>query len=222
MNSRVQVKVCGLTNLPDARWAYQCDADLLGFIMVPASPRYRTPEQVARLTHMLRQEGCTAQLVGVFAGESVERVNAIAQDCDLDLVQVHGNLGSPRLGAAHPNGAYLGALERPVIRAVQVRESVPWEELAEEQAWAWLLDGHSPNKLGGTGNTWNWELARAADPQAHVIVAGGLNPNNVAAAIAAAQPWGVDVSSGVERVPGLKDHALVKRFLQAARQGETI
>jgi len=212
------IKICGLTNLEDARWAAQCGADLLGFIFVPSSPRYVTPDKVAEITANLADEGCRARFVGVFADEPAESVRRIASTCSLHLAQLHGHetpeyayeLGLP------PNGV-IGGL--PVIVARRVRGAIPWEELSCFCPWAYLLDGYDPQRLGGTGQPWPWELlAEGGQRLERVILAGGLTPLNVGEALLRASPWGVDVSTGVEASPGHKDPAKVERFIRRVKE----
>ncbi|MBN1399700.1 MAG: phosphoribosylanthranilate isomerase [Anaerolineae bacterium] len=207
------IKICGLTNLEDARWAARCGADLLGFIFVSGSPRYVAPEAAALLTQTLRAEGVRAQLVGVFADESAEKVRAIATACALDLVQLHG----------HESPAYAARLGRPYLLARRVGDTLSWEDLARYAAWGYLLDTYDAGKLGGTGQTWDWRILGAADRKlpARLIIAGGLTPENVAQAVRQVHPWGVDVASGVEARPGIKDPAKVERFIQSVREAET-
>jgi phosphoribosylanthranilate isomerase len=207
------IKICGLTNLEDARWAAQCGADLLGFILVPASPRYVAPEVVAGMTRTLRAEGVQAKLVGVFADEAIETVRALASACAFDLVQLHGG-ESP---------AYAAQLGRPYLLARRVRDVIPWDDLERYAAWGYLLDTHSAGKLGGTGQTWDWHiLGDAGRKSSHrLIIAGGLTPENVAQMVRPVRPWGVDVSSGVETRPGFKDHVKVERFIESVREAET-
>ena len=211
------IKICGLTVLEDARWAWRCGADLLGFIFVPSSPRYIAPEKVARITEALTAEGCQARFVGVFAGETVETVQQIASTCSLHLVQLHGE----------ETADYVRRLGLPAIIARRVRDHVAWDELAtayrglEREVWAYLLDSYDPHRLGGTGQVWNWDLLPGStDRPLRWIIAGGLTPDNVALALRRARPWGVDVSSGVEASPGRKDPARVARFIQQIREEE--
>lgn len=212
----VRVKICGLTNLGDARHAADCGADLLGFIFVPASPRYVSATQAASIIATLRASGCTAGMVGVFAGEELEMVKTIIARCGLDYVQLHGK-ESP---------AYAHDLGIPVFVARRVADRIPWDELAAYNAVAYLLDTYRADVLGGTGATWNWQSLSGAPEGVRVILAGGLDHTNVAIAVTTAErlgvtPWGVDVSSGVERAPGLKDPDRVCAFIQAARGAST-
>lgn len=204
----MKVKICGLTNLPDARWAWQCGADFLGFIFVRSSPRYIRPETVAEITETLTQEGSQARFVGVFANEPIELVQQTVALCSLHIVQLHGD-ESPE---------YVHALGLPAIVARRVRDPFVWDEWKRYHAWAYLLDTFDPTKLGGTGQPWPWEvLLHAKERPARLMIAGGLTPDNVAQAIRQLKPWGVDVSSGVEASPGRKDWAKVHRFIQCVR-----
>lgn len=208
------IKICGLRTLADARHAAQCGADLLGFILVPASRRYLPPAELAPLAAQLRDEGCPARLAGVVAGLPLPELLATAAACRLDVVQLHGDEPPEYVTA-------LRAIGVEAIVARRVREAVPWAELAAYDPWATLLDGYDAGQLGGTGRPWRWELlAGAPAGMGRLILAGGLTPANVARAIRAARPWGVDVASGVEREPGRKDPALVERFIQAVRAEE--
>ena len=203
------VKICGLTNLEDARWACQCGADLLGFVFVRSSPRCVEPAAVARIVESLLAEDCRAQFVGVFANHPSRAIRQIVSDCGLHLAQLHG--------AETPE--YARALGLPVIVATRVRGQVRWDELARYQAWAYLLDSYDPQRLGGTGRAWHWDLLQGTgDRPEMVIIAGGLTPENVDSAIQRANPWGVDVSSGVEASPGRKDHLKVETFIQRAKE----
>jgi len=208
----IVVKICGLTSYDDARWAWQCGAGLLGFIFVPASRRYVLPTHAGQIIRALSDEGCSALFVGVFADEPIASCRDIARACRLSMIQLHGN-ESP---------AYANALDLPFIVARRVRDRVPWDELSQYRAWAYLLDSYHAHALGGTGQTWHWELMgksghAAEGPNKRVILAGGLTPENVGAAIRQARPWGVDVSSGVETQPGRKDSLKVERFIQNVR-----
>ena len=203
----IAVKVCGLTTLADARHAWRAGADLLGFVMVPASPRYVDAARVASLVRSLRAEGCSALMVGVMAVGMGDARDAAVR-CELDLVQLHG--------ACTPSD--LQAIGRPALVAQRVRGPIDWDALAALGAWGHVLDGYDPVRLGGTGASWDWRLA-ADRPAAvgRVIVAGGLTPDNVTEAVRAARPWGVDVSSGVETTPGRKDPARVARFIERTK-----
>ena len=203
------VKVCGLTRIDDARWAARCGADLLGFLFWPGSPRYIPPERAARITRALRAVGCQARLVGVFVDQEPAHVRSVTGLCGLDLVQLHGS-ESP---------AYCRELGLPYLLARRVRSASDLAGLDAYAPWGLVLDSYDPAQPGGTGQTWRWELLDGAIglPE-RLLLAGGLTPDNVATAIRTARPWGVDVASGVETAPGIKDPRRVSEFLQRVRQ----
>jgi len=208
---RTRVKICGLTRLEDARCAWQAGADLLRFIFVAASPRRLQPAQAAEITSALRQEGCDCRLVGVFAGHSTEVVRRTMDACGLQLAQLHGG-ESPD---------YAHVLDRPHIVAQRVRGAVPWETLDRYDAWGYLLDSYDPQRLGGSGKRWDWDaVERQALHKRRVLIAGGINPGNVARAVRQLTPWGIDTSSGVEARPGIKDHDQIRALIARVREAE--
>jgi phosphoribosylanthranilate isomerase len=207
------IKICGLTDLRDARWAWRCGADLLGFIFVRSSPRFLPTAEAAVITRSLREEGCTARLVGVFVDAPVEVVQRTVEACSLDIAQLHGD----------EDPEYVRTLGVPAIVARRVRGRVPWEQLARHDAWAYLLDTYHPRKKGGSGHSWDWSLLRRADlSDLRIIVAGGLTPQNVTTAMRQAEPWGVDVSSGVEASPGRKDRTAVERLIRNVKKEDGV
>jgi len=199
-------KICGLTNLADARHAAECGADLLGLILVPTSPRAVSPEAAAEIVANLRAEGCVTRFVGVFTRDDADGINAILEQCALDLAQLH----SPRVAP--------DSIIRPCILARRAEGVVDWSLIQAPNVWALLLDTPHATLAGGTGLTWDWRLVAGSRPEgARLILAGGLTPDNVAEAIRMVRPWGMDVATGVEARPGVKDSARVARFLQAVR-----
>jgi phosphoribosylanthranilate isomerase len=204
----VHVKICGLTTLPDALAAWQAGADLLGFIFVKQSPRYVPPDVAAEMVRGLREASCGSPTVGVFANRPMAKVRRTAELVGLDLVQLHGN----------ETPAQVAELRHPLIVARRVSGAVPWDQLAMYDAWAYLLDSHVPGKLGGTGQAWEYGLAtEGRPPEARLILAGGLDPGNVADAVRAVRPWGIDVASGVEASPGRKDVHKMRAFVRQAK-----
>lgn len=204
MSDTVQVKVCGLTNLADAQKAVDYGADLIGFIFA-SSPRQVTKEEVEEIIDDLTGE---FSVVGVFVNEELSKVEEIARDCGLDYVQLHGS-ESP---------SYCQELEQPVLKAFSVKNKKSLEQLKDYNVDKYLLDTYHPDKAGGTGETFNWELAKEAQKIGPIFLAGGLNPDNIKAAIEEVNPAGVDVSSGVESKPGKKDYQRLKSFIQKAKQ----
>ncbi|MCK8828097.1 phosphoribosylanthranilate isomerase [Natroniella acetigena] len=197
-----QIKICGLTNLEDAQLASRLGVDLLGFIFAE-SPRQVTSSQVQQIISELNGQ---VKKIGVFANHPLAEVNQIAQTCNLDYVQLHGD-ESP---------SYCQQVKLPVIKAFQVKDGSYLEELAQYNVAKFLLDTYHPDKLGGSGQSFNWELALAAKDYGEVIIAGGLDETNVKQAIEAVQPAGVDVSSGVEAESGVKDHDKLEKFIERA------
>jgi len=204
----VRVKICGITSARDAIAAVAAGADALGFNFFPPSPRYIHPERARAIRISLPPFVAT---VGVFVDEEPEKVNRICRDCGLQYAQLHGH-ESPRRAAA--------VKEAQIIKAVRIREEADLKQIGRYQAVAYLLDAYVPDLPGGTGRTFDWELARRAASRGKVILAGGLTPDNVAEAVATARPYAVDVASGVEEEPGVKSRDLVARFVRAAKSVE--
>ncbi|MBW2172862.1 MAG: phosphoribosylanthranilate isomerase [Deltaproteobacteria bacterium] len=204
----VWIKVCGTTNSEDALAAAELGADALGFVFAP-SPRQVSPEAAREIIKTLPP---LVQTVGVFVDEDPEKVAYTADSCDLDLLQFHGK----------ETVSYCEGFGRRVIKAVRVQNEDDLESCSEYigVVEAFLLDTYVAGQYGGTGVTFDWGLARAARRYGRIILAGGLNPDNVAAAIREADPYAVDASSGLEQKPGVKDHAKIARFIQEVRQAE--
>ncbi len=194
------VKICGITTLDDALQACEAGADALGFNFWPRSPRYIEPAAAATIIERLPGNFL---LVGVFVDAPAARIEAIARTAGIEVAQVHGSAEGLRLRWWQ---AWPATLER--IR----------ERMEESPAEAFLIDTPAGEMRGGTGRTFDWSLASHLPRR--VVLAGGLGPDNVAAAIDAARPWGVDACSRLEREPGRKDHAKVAAFIRAARQRE--
>ncbi|MDD2309497.1 MAG: phosphoribosylanthranilate isomerase [Desulfuromonadaceae bacterium] len=200
----IKVKICGITNLEDALMAVAAGADALGFVLFQGSPRFIPREQAAVIIRCLPP---FVQTVGLFVNEELATVNMVADRCGLDVVQLHGE-ESPD---------YCSAVRRRVIKAFRVKDAAVLDDMAGYRVAACLLDAWSPAAHGGTGTTFNWEIAARAAAMNSIILAGGLTPDNVAGAITAVKPYAVDVSSGVESAPGKKDAGLVSRFIVATR-----
>lgn len=209
----VKVKICGITNVDDALAAVEAGADFLGFNFYPPSPRHVSMARAGEIIASVRRSGdardCQHRLrtVGVFVDESLDCVLKAMQECDLDYAQLHGG----------ETPEYVASLGPRAIKAVRVRVEADVEQLASYEAAAYLLDAYHPTRLGGTGRTWDWTLAIAAKQYGPVIVAGGLTPDNVAEVVRRVEPYGVDISSGVESSPGRKDIVKVRRFMVAAK-----
>jgi phosphoribosylanthranilate isomerase len=201
----VRIKICGITNLDDALLAAALGADALGFILYAKSPRYVDPE-VAR--QIIGQLPPFVAAVGVFVDEAATVVQEVAARAGLDWIQLHGQ-ESPE---------YCRSLGRKVIKAFRVQDEGSLRRLADYggAAQALLLDTYKKGQVGGTGEIFDWHLARKAKNYGPIILAGGLTAENVAQAIAAAGPAAVDAASGTEAAPGKKDPAKLRAFFEAA------
>jgi phosphoribosylanthranilate isomerase len=204
----LRVKICGLTRLEDAKLAEACGAHALGFVFYAPSPRAADPEQVARIVAQLHPYTVK---VGVFVDERVERMNALAERCRLDRIQLHG---------AEPY-ATLARLERPAYRAVKLRSEAELAAAMEAPDTELLVDAFDTKLHGGTGRTADWRWARALGQRKRVILAGGLGAANIGAALREARPAAVDASSALEAAPGRKDPRKVEAFFAAIRQALT-
>ena len=204
----VWIKICGITNEEDGLAAGHFGADALGFIFAP-SPRRISPEKAQEVIKALPP---LVQTVGVFVNEDLATVSSLAKMCGLDVLQFHGNEPAD----------YCDSFDHPVIKAVRLKNRQNLESLTKYDGvvHALLLDTYVPDKLGGTGVTFNWEWAAEARNYGRIILAGGLNPANVTAAISIAKPYGVDASSSLEHCPGIKDHAKMAQFIERVRQSE--
>ncbi len=199
------VKICGITTVADARAAVEAGADWLGFVFYPPSPRHVRAEQVREILAELPR-GVVS--VGVFVEPTAEELRRAAATAGLSRVQVHG----------HDDCELLASVaELQPIKVLALREEGDLAALRQYPDVQLLLDTPTP-EWGGSGKTGNWDLAARAAAERPILLAGGLTPENVAAAIEAVHPAGVDVSSGVERARGLKDHDKVRAFVEAARR----
>lgn len=204
----VRVKICGLTNLEDARVGIDAGAHALGFIFFSGSPRYITPAAAARIISQLPP---FVSKVGVFVNEPFESILEIAKTTGIDTIQLHGD-ETPALCEALTRERF------KVIKAFRIKDQSSLQSLQHFTASAFLLDSYVPGQLGGTGAKFNWDLAiQAAALGTPIILAGGLVPENIRDAVAKVAPYGLDVSSGVESAPGKKDHAKVRAFIDATR-----
>jgi len=204
-----RIKICGLTRLEDAQRAADLGAAALGFTFYPPSPRYIEP---AAARAIVRRLPPFVTAVGVFANETdAGRVISRAREAGTTTVQMHGP-GFPALDA-------LLAVFTLVV-AVAVREDFQPEELRKIKSNAYLLDAFDPDRLGGTGKTFDWRVAREAKQYGPIILAGGLTPENVTRAVREVRPFAVDVASGVESAPGIKDPAKLRAFFAAVAEAD--
>jgi phosphoribosylanthranilate isomerase len=200
----MRVKICGITNKEDALMAVDIGADALGFIFAKGSPRTMTPEAVGNIIDKLPPFIVS---VGVFVDSPIEEILSIIESTGIQCVQLHGN-ESP--------SEYSG-INIPVIKSFRVDEHFKTNTLLRFPAAAYLLDTYVKGTMGGTGKTFDWNVAVSAKAYGRIILAGGLTPENIRDAIKKVHPYGVDISSGVESVPGKKDKRKLQQLFNAIR-----
>jgi phosphoribosylanthranilate isomerase len=202
-----KIKFCGITSVADAERAAAAGAWAIGLIFWPGSPRRCEPDAAAEIAAAVKRR---VEVVGVFANAALDEVASTADAVGLTMIQLHGEEGPAYCAeAARRTGA-------KVIKAARVRSGAEIQALGSFHTDYHLLDSYVPGRLGGTGESFAWELARAhgAVP---LILSGGLNPENVGEAIAVVRPYAVDVASGVERSPGVKDPDKLEAFATSVR-----
>lgn len=206
----VKVKICGITNLGDAATAARLGADMLGFNFCEKSPRFITPNAARDI---IREVKAPTMNIGVFVDESEDTVVKIAETTGLSGIQLHGN-ESPDLVSKLRARTKLF-----VIKALRVGPDFLPETAAEFETDAILLDAYSPSVYGGTGEMFDWKVAKTVKYRTkRLFLAGGLKPGNVADAVSLLRPFAVDVASGVESSPGIKDPKRVESFIRIAKQ----
>lgn len=204
--SRTRVKICGLTRREDVAVAVEAGADAVGFVFAPRSPRSLEAGQAEAL---VAAAPAFVSRVGLFQDQDAESVARILDAVPLSLLQFHGS----------ETADYCGQFGLPFIKAVSMRQEGALEAAEAEFAGAagLLLDSHQPGQAGGTGTTFDWSRIRAC--ALPVIIAGGLTPHNVFSLVRQHAPWGIDVSSGVESGPGVKDPGLIRSFIEEVERG---
>lgn len=207
MFDMVRIKICGITNIEDALAAVDYGADALGFVFFEKSPRAVSPEKVKEIVSLLPPFVAT---VGVFVNEDGAKVKGIMEYAGVTILQLHGD-EPPQACAGWPR----------VIKAIRVKDLTDLKPLEACRAAAFLLDTYSPEQFGGTGQTFNWDIAVEAKRYGKIILSGGLNPENIETAIRRVRPYAVDVSSGIEERKGKKDLKKMRAFIERARRAST-
>ncbi len=202
------IKICGTTRVEDAMAAAAFDADFIGMIFFPESARFVTHDRARSIAEAVRRTNDRTRLVGVFVNQDIEEMVDIGELVGLDYLQLHGS-ESPNVAAR---------TQRPFIKAFRVSDTAP-ETSAYACDWV-LFDTYSDKVAGGTGETFRWDVLDQWPRQQKFLLGGGLNPDNVAAAIRQVRPDAVDVSSGVEDGPGIKNHEKMKRLFDAVREAD--
>jgi phosphoribosylanthranilate isomerase len=217
-----RVKICGITNLKDGLAAAEAGADMLGFIFYPPSPRAIAPSDAGAITQAIRRTmggGPRPCFVGVFVDARPAEVRRTLAAAHLDMVQLHGR-ESPKVVAQFGLRALKAIRPQTLVEAEDALAAYAPTFTQPPERPNLLADAYHPTRPGGTGRRADVEIARALAQRCRLMLAGGLTPDNVRAAIDAVNPWGVDVSSGVERRPGVKDHAKVRAFIERVRSIE--
>lgn len=209
---RTRVKVCGITSLEDARFLSGAMADYLGFIFHEPSPRSIDPARAGAIINWI--EG--PETVGVFVNHPLDELNEIVRQCGLDMVQLHGT-ESPD---------YCHLIEQPVIKVIHVEEGDSVESVVDransylDAADYLMFDHRVGDTWGGTGTPFNWAVLETVSRELPIFLSGGLNPDNIADAVRTVRPFAVDVNSGLELEPGVKDYDKVDRFFDRMRELE--
>lgn len=209
-DARTLIKICGMTREADAQAAVSMGADAIGMLFYDKSPRFVENTQAASIA---RAVGDKALKVGLFVDAPLEQVRSVLTDVPLDILQFHGN----------ESLEFCMGFGRPFWKTIRVKER---EDLIEQvkgfqEAAGILLDTWHPTQAGGTGHTFDWSATENLVIDQHLILAGGLNPDNVASAIEQVRPWAVDVASGVEESPGIKSEHLMKQFIDEVNRVST-
>lgn len=205
-----KIKVCGITNKTDAWMCIEAGVDVLGFVFVENSPRKIEPQEAQKIINDLPPFIIT---VGVFTNRVKDEVNEIANLCKLDILQLHGD-ESPE---------YCASFNRKVIKAFRIRSSDDINRLVQYKVSAYLLDSYEEERAGGTGRTFEWSLAIEANKYGHIVLAGGLTPENVNRAVAIVRPYAVDISSGIEEkdTPGKKNKIKLTEFIRQVQNADS-
>jgi len=212
-----RIKICGIRDENYALAAVEAGADFIGLVFAP-SKRQVTPTKACEIASAVRKSSDTTKVVGVFVNAPASQVNEIADFCALDWVQLSGD----------ESWEYCREVIEPIIKAIRIGQQSPEElyaelsagdELLPSQRFITLLDSQVEGKYGGTGESFNWNSAQQVAKWFPIIIAGGLDSNNVAKLIERVRPWGVDVSSGVE-TEGVKDIAKIRRFIEEVRKAD--
>jgi len=203
----VRVKICGIANQADAFKAVSLGADALGFIFAE-SPRKISPEGALEIIRCIPP---FVQIVGVFVDEDPKVINDIINFCGLDLVQLHGE-ESP---------GFCTKFMPRTIKAFRIKDEASLKRIRDYKGHvrALLFDTYSKNKMGGTGRTFDWDLAlKGGEHGLPIVLSGGLSPSNIERAISSARPYAIDVNSGIEESPGVKDYMLMEKFMKIVRR----
>jgi phosphoribosylanthranilate isomerase len=202
-----KIKICGLTRVEDALCAADEGADFLGFIFIPESPRAMQAEAVAEIAARVREREKPPKIVGVFRDASVDYIREVGTTAGIDLAQLHGSESDEEIAD----------LPFPAVKSIRVGDTLPDTHAAPTAAWL-LFDTYDERRSGGTGRRFDWSLLAMYDRSKPFFLAGGINPENVVAAVTLVRPDAIDLASGVESEPGVKDHAKLKKLFERVRR----
>jgi phosphoribosylanthranilate isomerase len=202
-----RIKICGITRVEDALAAAGHGADFLGFIFVPSTPRFVEPERAAAIAAAVREQGHAPKFVGVFRDASNDYIHTIAELVGLDVVQLHG-------GETDDD---IRDLRIPAVKTLRVADALPETRGTPSAAWL-LFDTYDKHRAGGTGRSFDWGLLTTYERSKPFFLSGGLGPDNIAAAISLVRPDAVDVGSGVEQSPGIKDHGKLRALFDRIKR----
>src|SRR6266568_3118000 len=203
-----KIKICGITREEDALFCAGEGADFLGFIFVPSTPRFVEPEKAAGIAARVRESEKHPKMVGVFRDASNDYIREIHNLVGFDVVQLHGSESDDAIRD----------LGIPAIKTLRVAETLPDTHGAPNAAWL-LFDTFDERRAGGTGRRFDWSLLATYERSKPFFLSGGIDPENVVAAISLVRPDAIDLSSGVESSPGVKDHDKVARLFERVRRG---
>lgn len=202
-----QIKICGITRQEDALLAAEKGADFLGFIFVPSTPRYIEPERAAAIAARIRERETRPKIVGVFRDASVDYMREVGSLVGVDYVQLHGTESDDDIRA----------IGIPTIKTFRVGEALPDTTAVPSADWL-LFDTFEERRSGGTGRCFDWSLLAVYPRNKPFFLAGGLSPENVGGAISLVRPDGIDIGSGVEAEPGIKDHGKLEKLFERVRR----
>jgi phosphoribosylanthranilate isomerase len=215
-----KIKICGITVLKDALAAIEAGADMLGFNFYPKSPRYLTPQACREITSVVRKEFPQITLVGVFVNAPVSEIRFVLETAQLHLAQLHGDETPEILAELQPHAFKAIRLKSDARTDFEADKRIPEairffvSKSAHASVPALLVDAAVPGLYGGSGVVADWSAAAQLAKRIPLLLAGGLTPENVAEAVRLVNPWGVDVASGVESAPGVKDPQKMKKFVE--------
>ena len=201
----IYIKICGITEFDDALKIAEMGINALGFIFYPKSRRYIFPDKAKEIIKHLPP---FINTVGVFVNEKKENVIDVLNRCPIDILQFHGD----------ETPEYCSQFNKKIIKAFRVNRDFSFDVFYKFPASAFLLDSHVSGEYGGTGVVFDWDLAVKAKKYGKIILSGGLNPENLSSAVAKVNPYGVDISSGVEIKPGKKDIIKVEEIVKICRK----